>query len=151
MDVHVCERALHDQRSIQRLAALRQQAESVIEQMIELLDHLDGDDNRELNGDEDDDPGDLVEPSLGWCGNGRGAPYHGACDDLEYDIADDLQGPDTDREHTAIERHGLGFIYAGPDDAEDNGDAENDPADFGIADLDGVAEYFPSVTYGAAA
>jgi hypothetical protein len=62
---------------------------------------------------------------------------------------DRLDG-DADVELTAIETRGRGFILSGPDDAEDTCDAEVDPADWGIADLAGIAEQYPCGFYGSA-
>lgn len=57
---------------------------------------------------------------------------------------------DPDEELTAIESWGRGFLSSGPDDAEDTCDAEVDPADWGITDLDGIAEQYPCGFYGSA-
>ena len=63
-------------------------------------------------------------------------------------LLDEMDG-DVEREHTALECCGSGFFYSGPDDAEDTDDGENDPADWGVADLDGVTEQYPGGFYGS--
>lgn len=112
---------------------LRHRLEAAIESMLALLDELDGD-AADYEPDNDDEP---------WLSRREGvgsgdvhSPY-----DLELEH---------DEELTALESYGVGFEASGDDDAEDTHDAENDPGDWGIADMDGVMEQFPGGFYGVA-
>lgn len=89
----------------------RARVAAAIDSLMALLDEIDGDCD--------------LEPSLGFSlflGDPRMV-------DLEQDAGDEPEGPDTDRELTALERHGNGFTYSGPDDCEMNGDEDDDDGD----------------------
>lgn len=118
---------------------LRLRIEAAVDTMLALLDELDGDFDLEPDNDS--------EPSLGREGDRlslfRGLDGFANCDAEQ----DDGEEP----ELTALETCGKGFVYCGPDDAEDTHDAEDDPAEWGIADLDAIAEQHPSDFYGRTA
>lgn len=100
---------------------LRKRAEAAVEALLELLDELAPD--PEMEPDNDD------EPALGWEGGNPGryfrvSPWNDndrSYDDTdrEQDAGDEAEAGDGDREHTALERHGKGFVYSGSDDRED--------------------------------
>jgi hypothetical protein len=106
-------------------SADRRRMEAAIEALIAALDALDG--------DPDFEPANDDEPSLGWRGEGRGCRAGEGTDDREFE---------DEREISAIERHGAGFIWSGrDDDDEDTHDAEYCVGDhYGIADRDGALE-----------
>ncbi len=143
MGTHVRERETHIREFVMvERQALRQRMEAAIESLLALLDELEGDADLESANDD--------EPSLGWEGGQPSrhffvAPWDDSIrryddTDLEQDAGDEPEGRDTDREYTAPERAGAGFVYAGHDDAEDSHDAEWDQAEDGIADMDGLIE-----------
>jgi len=105
-------------------SADRRRMEAAIETLIAALDALDGDSDLEPATDD--------EPSIGWPLGASGATAFQDSDDRELD---------DEREFTALERHGGGFVWSGADDDEDSHDSEYCVADhFGIGDMDGVAE-----------
>jgi hypothetical protein len=115
-------------------SADRRRMEAAIETLIAALDALDGDSDLEPATDD--------EPSIGWPLGASGAVAFQDTDDRELD---------DEREFTALERHGAGFVWSGDDDAEDTHDAEYCVADhFGIADWDGVIEQGFHGRYGEA-
>lgn len=95
---------------------IRRTLEALVDDLILLLDEVDGDVDQEPQSDDDSDT--LSE--------------HGERDDC-------------DSEWTANETYGGGFLHNfGPreDDAEDGGDAEQDDAERGLGDADAVALWF---------
>ncbi|RTL97429.1 hypothetical protein EJV44_08935 [Ancylobacter aquaticus] len=129
MGTHVRDRRRHVREFIMiERFALRERMEAAVESMLALLDELEGDTDREPDfGDWEPDNDD--EPWLGWSQNGGGSPNYDAGEDREYDVGDDLQGPDVDREYTALEHHGMGFVRSGRDDAEEDDDGGSDVND----------------------
>lgn len=112
-----------DLRDLLRSADRRRMG-AAIEALIAAMDALDG--------DPDFEPANDDEPSLGWLGEGWGCGASENSDDREFE---------DEREISAIERHGAGFIWSGHEDAEDTHDAESCVADeWGIADRDGMLE-----------
>ena len=114
----------HPHATVAERLAARRELSLIIERALVALDALDGDPDLEPAGDERDDPGDLYEPSIG---------AHEAVDQLKgwwstpynrFLNCADLEADDSDAEHTALERHGKGFVRSGPDDAEDGHDQE---------------------------
>lgn len=121
--------------------ALRKRAEAAIDALLALLDEMDGDPDLEEAGDD--------EPALGWEGGApdrffRVSPWTLARSyddtDREQDAGDEPEGPDTDREYAALERHGMGFIRSGLDDTE-----EDDPAGGDVLDEPHDADTFTDI------
>lgn len=128
MNTHVRERAIF----VQTTPALRRRLAQMVDDLIGLMDQLDGDADLEAEPDLED--GHDAEPSLGWAESEarRGRYAHRTEVDAERDDCDrevtmpsagDMPGWD-DRQDVSPRLQG----YATPDEAEDGHDAE--PADF---------------------
>jgi hypothetical protein len=90
-------------------ATMRKRLQATIENLIALMDEIDGDENLEESGDE--------EASLGWPERGPGAAG-GHYDDREADDADDEDGGDTELNGDELDFNGDETDYDG---------GENDP------------------------
>ena len=115
----------------------RHRIEAAIAMLIDYLDSV--------------DPDADLEPTTGWC------PY--GLDELESDLADDRSGTALERDNADDEpslgwtnqRRQEGAAWLGDsygDDREHDEEREFDPAEFGIADQDGLAEQTGGWFYG---
>jgi hypothetical protein len=153
--------------ALQAIRRLRREAADEIERLLALLDALDGDPDLEPTlgylppgmPDEAEPSGDEGEPSLGWTeGEARFGcnPVFCGGADLELDQSDDEPSLGALEWATAFYvthrnadgtartvrlREGDQTVWAAgvTDDREDEHDREYDPAELGIADLDGLA------------
>lgn len=134
MTKHVRE-AARSADEARRIYALRDRMEVYVEELIELLDALDGDIDRE----EDDPP----EPWLGSTTDHQWQDQRHWVGGLETDdreIEDDREQDDSDREPdlgtTCVSAHHDQRLWA----VGDSSDMEDDPSQTGIADEDGLLE-----------